>query len=153
MPRAGSDFARKARARARPAHLEVERVRHAHARQAGEKVRPACLHTRPLPPAGIILLRPTLPIPILISLDRVPLPGPELISVSFFSFISGYPHNSALSLRILGEDITSAARDAAAKKKQQGETVPEVAADTSVLDENADASDLAEATGVDQASD
>ena len=60
---------------------------------------------------------------------------------------------SALSLRIFGEDITSAARDAAAKKKQQGETVPEVAADTSVLDENADASDLAEATGVDQASD
>ena len=60
---------------------------------------------------------------------------------------------SALSLRIFGEDITSAARDAAAKKKQQGETVPEVAADTPVLDENADASDLAEATGVDQASD
>ena len=71
--------------------------------------------------------------------------GPELISdVSSIS---------ALSLRIFGEDITSAARDAAAKKKQQGETVPEVAADTPVLDENADASDLAEATGVDQASD
>ena len=81
-------------------------------------------------------------------------PGPELISVSFFSFISGYPHNSALSLRIFGEDITSAARDAAAKKKQKSEATPDAAVadaavvDTPVLeDENADASGSPAATG------
>ncbi|KAI1792405.1 S-adenosyl-L-methionine-dependent methyltransferase [Ganoderma leucocontextum] len=58
---------------------------------------------------------------------------------------------SALSLRIFGEDITSAARDAAAKKKQKSEETPDAVVDmpTPVLeDENAEASDVAEATNV-----
>ncbi len=67
-------------------------------------------------------------------------------------FISDASHNSALSLRIFGEDITSAARDAAAKKKQKSEATPDAVAvvDAAAVleDENADASDLPEASGV-----
>ncbi|TBU24699.1 S-adenosyl-L-methionine-dependent methyltransferase [Dichomitus squalens] len=50
---------------------------------------------------------------------------------------------SALSLRIFGEDITSAARDAAARRNQKSEATPEVAVDASVQeDDNVDASDV-----------
>ncbi|RPD68357.1 S-adenosyl-L-methionine-dependent methyltransferase [Lentinus tigrinus ALCF2SS1-7] len=45
---------------------------------------------------------------------------------------------SAMSMRIFGEDITTAAREAAAKKKQKSEATPDAQVDTPILeDENA----------------
>ncbi|KAI0753297.1 S-adenosyl-L-methionine-dependent methyltransferase [Daedaleopsis nitida] len=57
---------------------------------------------------------------------------------------------SALSMRIFGEDITAAGRDAAAKKKQPGEATPEaVQVDAPVLEDGgADASENAGAGGI-----
>lgn len=38
-------------------------------------------------------------------------------------------------MRIFGEDITTAAREAAAKKKQKSEATPDAAVDTPVLED------------------
>ena len=53
-------------------------------------------------------------------------------------------------MRIFGEDITAAGRDAAAKKKQQGEATPEAPqVDEPVLEDGgADASENAGAGGI-----
>ena len=122
-------------------------------KRAKRYVLPACTHA-PSPLPALFFFDPPFLFPSSFPSSVCPPPGSRAHFGFIFSFISGHPHNSALSLRIFGEDITSAARDAAAKKKQKSEATPDAAVadaavvDTPVLeDENADASGSPAATG------
>lgn len=65
-------------------------------------------------------------------------PGRPLDVVNMSMKLISRAFSSALSMRIFGEDITTAAREAAAKKKQKSEATPDAEVDTPVLeDENA----------------
>ena len=54
-------------------------------------------------------------------------------------------------MRIFGEDITTAAREAAAKKKQKSEATPDAAVDTPVLEDEKAGSPVEEVEEADMA--
>ncbi|TFK82297.1 S-adenosyl-L-methionine-dependent methyltransferase [Polyporus arcularius HHB13444] len=56
---------------------------------------------------------------------------------------------SALSMRIFGEDITTAAREAAARKKEKSEATPDAQVDTPVLEEDTAGAPVDETEAVD----
>ncbi len=57
--------------------------------------------------------------------------------------------SSALSMRIFGEDITTAAREAAARKKEKSEATPDAQVDTPVLEEDTAGAPVDETEAVD----